>query len=136
MIQNAKAAQQQQSTQQQNPPNQQPTKTPKPKPSKALAITAGQQKLANTLQSSQAVLDEVADGMEGYSEAFSDRMAEIVEDGLTAAWQKTGEKIAAIEVPDFFGDNRQSLFALKPTRTLSTLPPAEQTIEVPAINAG
>jgi hypothetical protein len=114
---------------------QQP-QTPKPKASKALAITAGQQKLANTLQSSQAVLDDIADGMEGFSDEFSDRVAEIVEDGLTAAWQKTGEKIAAIEVPDFFGGNRQSLFALRPTRTLSTLPPAEQTIEVPAINAG
>jgi hypothetical protein len=118
-----------------NPASQRQAKQSKPKASKALAITAGHQKLATTLQSSQVVLDEMSAGMEDFSEDFSDRVAEIVEDGLTAAWQKTGDKIAAIEVPDFFGGSRQSLFALKPTRTLSTLPAAEQTVEVPAIAA-
>lgn len=107
--------------------------------SKQSALSVVQTKTVDVLVTEQKALADLSAGMETFSDDFSDRFVEIVEDGLTAGWEKAGEKLAEIVAPDFFGGERESLFALRPMKMLSglspsrsDLPASQQTLNVTA----
>jgi hypothetical protein len=109
-------------------------KTKRTRASKSLALTSTRTELTTALTSSQKALTEAQDGMDQFSEDFSDRLAEIVEDGITSAYQKSAEKIAEIELPDFFGSQEgDSMFKLSSYPTQNVLEGTSEALEVEVV---
>lgn len=77
------------------------------------------------LSSSAAHLQQLEEGMDLVSDQFADRAVAIGKDGIQNCYVKASERIAAIEVEDFFAvEEAASMFAslAMPTVTVTALP--------------